>query len=156
MTTTGGALILAGLKLSDNWSDAVVIHELEHVRLDRAGAASAHAPLMSDLWINEELHTHELERKVLNHATNGQYARQLRQIVNSKARIISLAMLHNSVTVDDLQGLDRLFAPASELEAGLRASQFLFDLGEIWLQSRYLGQELQQLRVKNYQLIITT
>lgn len=148
------ALILGAVRFSSQWSAAISLHELEHARLDREGAKSARAPFMSDLWISEELQAHgNVEREVLNEATDGRYIQQLRHIVYNKAQITSLEALHNSITLEDLLSMDEIFEQATQREAALRATQYLFDLGEIWLQGKYSGQELLKLRLANYRLI---
>lgn len=147
------AVIIAGAKFSDQWMDALIIHELEHARMDRLGAASAHAPPTSNLYIIEELRAHDIESAVLNQATGGQYVRRLRSIIDAKRNIGSLKKLQDRLTIKDFKSLDQLFGPAGEREAGLRLTQYLLDLGEIWLESRFRDEELAKQKINNYNLI---
>lgn len=147
------AVIIAGAKFSDQWADALIIHELEHAKMDRSGEASAHAPPASDLYINEELMAHDVESVVLNQATDGQYHKRLKEIIGAKRNIDSLKKLHDSLNIKDLKSLDQLFSPAGEREASLRLTQYLLDLGEIWLESKYAGEELKRQKINNYRLL---
>lgn len=147
------ALILAGVELSRQWSDAVVIHELEHARVDRIGKTSSRAPFLSDQWIIEELQAHQLERAVLDQATGGRYVERLKQIVSARPEVTNLEQLQDSITIKDLRALDQLFESASAREAGMRVMQYFLDAGEIWLLRRFTEQEREPQRIINYRLV---
>lgn len=144
------SLILGGIELTRAWYQALVIHELEHARLDREGASSVQAQMLSDGWISEEITAHLLEREVLNSATKGEYERILTEVVAVK-RARSLEALFAGLTLQDLTELDRAFEPASQREAGIRAAQYLLDIGETWIGTKgFIGVEKDRQRIANY------
>ena len=147
------ALILRGIAFHKDWFDGIVGHELWHALLHRQDSVSALAPPLSDLWIGEELQAHELERKIIDRATTGQYVERLKQIVLNKKKKISLEALYDSISLEDLRSLDQIFGEPTQDEVHLRLAQYLFDMGDVWLGERYGGSELQRYRILHYRLI---
>lgn len=152
------SLMVGAVKFDPSWFDAIVLHELCHARADAEGAPSSHAAYMSDLWISEEIAAHQLERAVLNAATNDSYNCMINQIVMVKD-VESLEAFHSSLTVEDYHKIDSLFYQAGMREAGTRIAQYQIDLGEAWLVSRsgvVLQMDNPSMRLKNYRLMVAS
>ncbi len=126
------AILIGGVEFSPQWKDALIIHELNHAVADREGKFSSHALMLSDDWSGEEVEAHELESAVLNQTTAGAYEKELQTIVDSKNARNTTELLATLKTAD-MQKLDALFGPASNMEANLRFAQYVQDLTSFWL-----------------------
>ncbi len=134
----------------DGWFDALLLHEMVHVLHDRRGDPSARAPMQSDLWIAEEIEAHELERAVLDHATNGAYGRTLLSLVQSgpKARDRSPVILPEHYDV-----LERLFKRAHPDELSLHKAQEFYDIHATWIEHNFSIMEWQRLKTIAYRIV---
>lgn len=121
------ALMLAAIDWSDEWFDAIVLHELSHAMIARTTPQSSESPMFSDPWIQEEAYTHDLESRVLTYRSNGCYSEALTAITEERPAA-TLSGFFASITTEDLLRLDRCFGSASQGEAALRAMQYLIDL----------------------------
>lgn len=149
------SLFMGALNYTDErWFAAIVAHELWHAKLARGGVASATAPMLSDLWIKEELQAHEVERKVLNGRTGGRYDQRLGEIV-AKTRARSLRHFFDRVQPAEVRSLDELFRPGLEEERGHRAAQYLFNLVWTWVAENYQGTELEAKKIEAYRLLVS-
>jgi hypothetical protein len=149
-----GSLIIAALNFSDDkWYDALLAHELWHAKRHREGAASATAPMLSDIWIDEELQAHDVETKVLDARTNGAYRQRLHGIAS---RISARSEKHflAKITPEDLRQLDQLFNPGIAEERNIRAAQYFINLATTWLEIKYSGEKLRQKKIGVYRLMI--
>lgn len=149
------AFFMAALKLSDEtWYGAIIAHELWHAKRHREGATSATALSLSDLWVAEELEAHNVESKVLDARTKGAYRNQLRVIVTHRAAR-SIKKFLASVEASDIGELDRLFGNALPQEADTRVAHYYLDMGLLWLESRYAGEELRKKRISTYRYLVS-
>lgn len=150
------ALFIAAFQFADErWMDATFIHELWHAKLHRDGAASATAPMMSDLWIREELAAHKLEQGVLDLSTKGQYGQKLQSLA-TRGWAHSVRQFLARRKPADLQELDGLFQPASPEEREIRSSQYFLDLAIGWLEAHASpGENLNEKRIEAYRMLLT-
>jgi hypothetical protein len=134
----------------DGWFDALLLHEMVHVLRDRNGDPSARTTMLSDLWIAEEIEAHDLERAVLNHATNGAYARTLMALVQSapKARDGSPVVLP-----EHYEALESLFKRAHPSERSLHKAQEFYDIHATWIEHNFSIMEWQRLKTIAYRLV---
>lgn len=145
------SLFIAGIEWADwSWFDAAFLHELYHAEKFQTHKASATAPAWSDLWISEEAGAHMLEAEVLNLRTQGKLEVQLR----SRVRGDTLEEFLNSLQPEDIDSVDRLFAPAGENEAGERITQYQLMFAETWLrQHGFQGLQLTEALTHAYKYL---
>lgn len=147
------ALMIGALDYPDKrWFDALAIHELWHAHMHKSGAPSATAPSLSDSWISEELQAHDLENKVLDNGTKGEYLKTVRSIT-SGIRGKLLGEFLQQIKTEHLIQLDKLFGKGSDREGSVRSSQYLITLTNDWLNLKYQGEELQRQQIEAYRTI---
>ncbi len=144
------AVIMGAIKLDESWFSGFSLHELFHALKHRTGEPSSVAKALSDDWIEEELQAHELERKVLDKATKGKYLAAMHRVVVNKSSFRDPEMLSSSWTVEEVNSINSLFAKPSWDEANLRAAQYQFDLGMLWLAERFEGKDLRKRQIEYY------
>ncbi|MEK7124904.1 MAG: helix-turn-helix domain-containing protein [Patescibacteria group bacterium] len=136
--------IMAMLDYPDRtWRDAAFIHELWHAKRDRDGAASAHAPPLSDSWISEELEAHALQAQVMNIGTASKYRKLLEQTV-SHAPARTVHDFLTTVPPTTFRMLDTLFQQPMRGEAEFRTAQYVLNLGVAWLEHHQKNQARQE------------
>lgn len=144
------AVIIGAIKMDDAWFSAFSLHELIHAQKHRNGEPSAVAKHLSDVWIEEELQAHELERRVIDKATKGKYLEAINKVVINKNGFRDPSMLASSWTAEEVQSIDSLFLKPSWDEANLRSAQYQFDLGMLWLAERFEGVDLRKKQIEYY------
>ena len=144
------AVIIGAIKMDDAWFSGFSLHELFHARKHRNGELSATDKHLSDVWIEEELQAHELERMVLDRATNGKYLVAINKVVINKNGFRDPDMLRSSWTAEEVKSIDSLFSKPSWDEANLRSAQYQFDLGMLWLAERFEGEDLRKRQIEYY------
>jgi len=136
-----GLLSMPAIQWGDErWRDAILIHELNHARLDYHGKLPRNIQA-----VQNELDCHYLEFQVLNQSTFGAYGRMLQEIVSSKIISQSYKEFVSQISLNDLIKLDSLFEMGGYLESDLRGSQFYTDLIRTWskTQSNPRGHEVK-------------
>lgn len=127
------AVMVAAIDWNQTFAVAAILHELGHALYQFQGKPSASAPDNSDEWIEEEVAMHELEMKLLDVQTAGQYLSVAKGIVSRMGRSDFDGLL-SGVTKEDLDSLDNVLGSPSSDEAGSRATQHLLTLAILQTQ----------------------
>ncbi len=131
------------------WFAGRFLHELLHAKQDRDGSPGARAVPRTPVWAADEVEAYDLVRQVLDKGTKGRYSQAIRRIVAAK-RADSLQSLYRSITTNDLMAIDILFGTASIDETTNRLTQYLMDIGNIWLEGKYSVMAVKQYKIQNY------
>ncbi|MCC7356248.1 MAG: hypothetical protein IT410_01360 [Candidatus Doudnabacteria bacterium] len=148
------SIMLASIDFKEPWFSAFFLHEMYHVKKFREGAQSSkNNQYGTDLWISEEVESHELETKVLDSATKGKFLAAVNAIVEKRKDQTDVNLIPSSLTLEELNSLDGLFPPCSKDEVPFRLSQYIFTTGFSWLEKRFSGAELQKKKIDYYRFI---
>lgn len=150
------SVIIAAIDWDPIWLQSIALHELFHAKQHRAGVASAKAPVLSDVWVSEEILAHSLEHEVLEKGTKGKYGEVIRSIVASQTTGNKKDLI-SRVTLADLNRLDALFRPAGERETGIRCAQYWVSILDEWTKVHISDPNMRlQEQIANYKLLVTS
>ncbi len=105
---TNNTVFVAAVVWPETVFPAVLIHELYHALQAEQGAASASAPTDSPEYMAEEVAAHNLEAKVMDHATGGEYFKLMDGFLAERG-ISDWKEAYKALTKENLMKLDAVF-----------------------------------------------
>jgi hypothetical protein len=149
------ALIMGALQWADSaWFDATFLHELYHAHQFQIQAPTSQAPMLSDLWVTEEIDAHNLEAEVLDLRTGGKLVKKIASKTHSGNDLMSFM---DSLQAKDIQEVDTLFSSAGVPESGTRLTEYELMFATEWLkQHGFSGDQLKTRQIQAYRELFGT